>query len=310
MWGIRSTKPSCFPILGVASALLILSGCASAPGYAPRSAFSLEKDIGELHQEFDTAASIKNYYDTGAETVEKRNKFIAGRLVLYDLEYMRFIARFRLSQAQASTAFDSVALGLGFATSIAGGAHTKSVLGAVTTALTGLRTSYEKNFFEDKTTAALVAQMTAGRKAALVPIIAGTKAPITEYPLTTAIVDLSNYEMAGTIDGALVGIQSDAAAKDAQATAKLDQYRAFSFKPDDSTARIQKWIWPGLSAFDPDGTPRDSAGKAITADQTHYQQLKAELKTLKLDGIAVEAFLDNGSLADARASAIKDLAIP
>ncbi|HYD37382.1 MAG TPA: hypothetical protein VEA60_07200, partial [Allosphingosinicella sp.] len=246
----------------------------------------------------------------GAETVERRNRFIAGRLTLYDLEYVRFLTRFRLTRAASATALDAVAIGISSATTLFGGERTKEVLGAVSTALTGGRAAYEKNFYDDQTASALVTQMNAERKVALLPILQGAKGSIADYPMTQAIVDLNNYQFAGTISGALAGVQRDAAAKDADATAMIDRFRTVSFAPDDNTDRIRRWIWPGLATTDPDGTVRDSAGNAIAANQERLAALRSELAKLGLDGIQIASFLRSADLADARAKAVAALQIP
>ena len=288
-----------------------LAGCASTGSpYTPRPAFSIDQDIEQLHAEFSAATSIKDYYEAGPETVQRRNKFIAGRLTLYDLEYVRFLSRFRLTRAASATALDTVAIGISSATTLFGGVRTKEVLGAISTALTGGRASYEKNFYDDQTASALVSQMNAERKVALLPILQGSKASIEDYPMTQAIVDLNTYQFAGSISGALAGVQRDAAAKDATATAAIDQFRAVTFAPDDSTARIRRWIFPGLATTDSSGVARDAAGNAIAADPQRIAALRAELAKLGLDTVPLATFFAGAGLADARASAIADLQIP
>ncbi|MEG8024370.1 hypothetical protein QP162_07760 [Sphingomonas aurantiaca] len=290
---------------------ITLSGCASTPGYAPRAAFPIDQDIKELHDQFDTAASIKGYYAVGADTEARRSEFVAGRLALYDLEYIRFISHFRLSRAEQSTAFDAIALGVGFATTILKGERVKTILGAVTTSLTGARTSYEKNFYDDKTAAALVAQMTAERKKALIPIIQGLKRSVGDYPITTAIVDLADYQMAGTIDGALNGVQQDAAVKDAAAASVLDQYRTSAYGPDGNTGRLRAWLYPGFASVSPDGQHfLDRAGNVVGIDAGRRAMLQAKLQQSGLQNIAPTNLLVDPRLAELRASLVRDIPIP
>lgn len=294
--------------LGLAVMVAMLSSCASSSGlYAPRSPFPIDQDIAELHDQFGAAASIKGYY-AGAATEERRNEFIAGRLVLYDLEYIRFISRFRLSRAREATAFDALALGAGFATTITTGERVKTILGAVTTALTGARTSYEKNFYEDKTADALLAQMNAQRKQALIAIIAGSKVSLKEYSLTQAIADLSAYQHAGTLDGALEGIQGDASSKQEAATNAIDRLRKISYGPDEASTQIVKWLYPTASSVS-SGVGLDSAGKPVNVDPTRVSQLQAELTKLGLD-VPIAVLLDDPGSTTTRQTVIKDLSIP
>jgi hypothetical protein len=292
--------------VGIAS--MLLSACASTSGlYAPRSPFPIDQDIAELHDQFGSAASIKGYY-AGAATVERRNEFIAGRLVLYDLEYIRFVSRFRIGRAGEAAAFDALALGVGFATTITTGERVKTILGAVTTALTGARTSYEKNFYEDKTADALLAAMNAQRKQALVAIIAGSKASLADYSLTQAVADLSAYQHAGTLDGALEGIQGDASAKVQAATNAIDRLRKISYGPDDASARIVKWLYP-TAATVASGVGLDASGKPVNVDPARVTQLQAELKKLGLD-VPIAVLLDDPGSTSTRQTVIKDLSIP
>lgn len=290
--------------------IVALGGCVTTTGaYAPRSAFPLDQDIAEFHTQFASASSVAAYY-TQLETVDRRNSFIAGRLTLSNLEYIRFATGFGLTRAQESAAFDLVTLGLGLATTIAGGEHTKTVLGAITTAFAGTRTSYEKNFYDDKTASALVTQMNAERKVALIPILAGSKSSVADYPLTTAIVDLANYEFAGTIAGALQGVQRDAGVKDVKASAIIDQYRTVGFAPDDSTTRINAWLYPGLVRFDATGNAIDANGAVIPRQQNRVAALHAELKTLGLEGLPLGTFLVSAKFTAERSRALNDLKIP
>lgn len=277
--------------------ILLLSGCVTSGGYAPRAAFPIDDDIKQLHDTFDTKTTIVAYYAAGADNDQRRNEFVAGRLALYDLEFIRFISRFRLSRAEQNTAFDAVALGVGVATTITAGERAKTILGAVTTALTGARTSYEKNFYDDKTAAALVAQMTAERKKALIPIVQGLRQSARDYPLTTAIIDLTNYQLAGTVDGALGGIQQDAAAKDEKATSTLNLYRSSSYAPDNNTARLRTWLYTV-----------DAAGN-YSLNKDREALLRDKLPP-ELSGIALQNFLIDAKLAGIRATVVRDIPVP
>lgn len=289
---------------------LCLSACAmTETGFAPRSSLSLDKDIAGLEAQYGLATSLQDYYSK-PETAERRNEFVAARLALYDLEYMRFVQGLRLGRAEADTLFDHSLLGLGLATTLAAGEHTKTVLGAVTTAITGSRASFDKNFFADKTTGALVSQMNAERKEALLPIAQGVSQSVQAYPMTRAIIDLNAYQMAGTIEGALQGVHKDAAAKDAAASAAIDRLRDGKFVPDASTWRITSWLYPGYTSFDADGVAHDGSGATVAINSANYQALRAEMVKLHLDGVTLESLLNDPANADARAQAIADLKIP
>jgi hypothetical protein len=202
--------------------LAALAACANTNAYAPKSSFSIAADIADFHQQFGTAASLNNYYAHLPETKEGRNEFIAARLTLYNLEYLQFISQFQLTRAQAASAFDITTIGVNLAGSLVGSAATKSILAAIAAGLGQSRTSLEKNFYDTETTSALITAMNAQRKTALVPIVTGMNNDPSQYPLSSAIVDLEAYQQAGTIQGALQAVQADSAVKDAAAQSQID----------------------------------------------------------------------------------------
>jgi hypothetical protein len=297
-------------LIGALLMLLLTGGCSTmgAP-YAPESSLTAHQDLQTLKKHFNSATMIEDYF-AGADTKENRNKFIAGRLVLYDLAYADWISRFRFGRAAESTILDTASLGITQAITLIGGVETKEALGAIGTAILGTRSAYEKNFYDEQAAGAITAQMNAERKAALIPIMAGTRASIDDYPFNQALVDLNAYQYAGTIDGALSGIQREAGLKEAEASAQLDQYRTVSFAPDDSSARIRKWIYPGIDRTDPDGTVRDKDGIEIVAKQERVEAIEAELEKLGLDGMAISTFLRSGHLGPERSKVITNLEIP
>jgi hypothetical protein len=288
----------------------MLSGCAmTRSNFAPQSYHTLDKDIAELRAAFGVETSLTKYYATRPETAEARNEFIAKRLALYDLEYLRFTQTFSLGRAEADALFDHGLLGLGLATTLAAGEHTKTVLGAVTTALTGSRASYEKNFYADKTSVALLTQMNAERKVALVPILRGVGKPIEQYPMAEAISDLAAYQQAGTLAGALQGVQKDAAEKDSRVSQDIERYRSVRFAPDDSTARLRLFLYPGLDRF-ANGKPLDAAGNVIRPDEDRLAKVIAAKQQVGAGDIAMGTFMASSELADKRAQVVAALNIP
>ena len=304
--GFRTAK-----VLTIASLATSLAACATTGSpFAPKSSYSIDADINDFHEKFASATSIKDYYAQTPETVAARNAFIAGRITLYDLEYIRFVSSFRLSRAAQSSAFDGIALGIGLATTLVGPARTKTVLGAISTALTGARASYEKNFYDDKTTVALISQMNAERKTALLNLLKGSQTTsIEDYPLSQAIVDLTIYQYAGTIDGALEGVQRDASLKDAAAAKAIEQFRAIKWTPGETGKVITAWLFPGVVRFDDQGNAFDKDDKPVDIVPGNVTALKAEMKALGYDGLPIFTFTGAPELADKRAQAIKDLKI-
>jgi hypothetical protein len=295
--------------LGALLALLLTGGCTTtgAP-FAPATSFTARSDLDALTTKFASATSITDYYSQ-AETRERRNQFIAGRLVLYDLAYVDWVSRFRFGRAAESTILDTATLGVDQAITLFGGARTKEVLGAIGAAISGTRSSYEKNFFDEQAAGAMAAQMNAERKAALIPIMAGTRAGIEDYPMIAALIDLNAYQQAGTLDGALAGIHRDAGIKEAASLARLERYRAVTFAADDSSDRLLEYVYPGMKSVDPDGVVRDLAGNPIEKDKGRVAAVEAEMAGLGLDGLAIGTLLNSGDLASVRAKIVQNLQI-
>jgi hypothetical protein len=310
--GSGGLSGSALRLMGALLLLLLSAACTTvgAP-YAPESSFTTRSDIDALKKKFASDTSITAYYN-GADNEQRRNEFIAGRLVLYDLAYVDWVSRFRFGRAAESTILDTATLGVNQATALFGGARTKEVLGAIAGAIVGTRSSYEKNFYDEQAAGAITAQMNAERRAALIPILAGTTATIEEYPLTVALVDLATYQYAGTIDGALAGIHREAGIKENKANAviaDLEQYRTVVYAPDASSDRIRAWLYPGFVRYNDDGRPVDKDGEPIRND-AQRKMLMDELDRLGLGGLPIATFLTSGTLGAERAKVITRLQIP
>lgn len=170
--------------------------------------------------------------------VARRNQILTELIALIDENYSTFEDRYYGSDASVNFAGDVANLGLTGVSSVTGSAHLKSVLSAIATGTTGIKTSYEKNFFDQQTRSAVVQQMRASRatqlaliqdqnhmKAPVVCPVAGCPTvdgnAVTPYTLETGLSDIEQYYEAGTIIGALQAI-AVSAGKD-QDTAKQQQ---------------------------------------------------------------------------------------
>jgi hypothetical protein len=95
--------------------------------------------------------------------VARRNQILQELIALIDHNYSVFESKYYGSDASVNFGGDVVNLGLTGVSSVTGTAHLKSVLSAIVTGSTGIKTSYEKNFFDQQTRAAVVQKMRAGR---------------------------------------------------------------------------------------------------------------------------------------------------
>src|ERR1051326_5598358 len=130
--------------------VMLLVGCAvvANPG-APAQSFDEDQDIAALEQHYGQATSIISYYKN-PETKASRNEFIAGRLTLINLQYIKFIRQFTTTKSQMESAFDVLITGVGLATAASGGEAIKTALGAATTGIGATRTTIDKNFFYEQ----------------------------------------------------------------------------------------------------------------------------------------------------------------
>jgi hypothetical protein len=162
--------------------------------------------------------------DDKKRKISRRNQILMELIFLVDHNYSAFEDRFYTSQATFSTAGDFVSLSLTAATAVTGTAHLKSVLAAVATGTTGMKTSVEKNFFDTQTRGAIVAKMRSSRAAelAIIQDEHHMKGGLTDYSLETGLGDVQTYYEAGTLVGALQSISESAGTDQSNAKAKQE----------------------------------------------------------------------------------------
>jgi hypothetical protein len=134
--------------------------------------------------------------------------------------------------------------------------------------------------------------------------------PVAQFPLTTALVDLNNYYTAGTLEGALIGIQKQTGLKDDEASKKLMHIATSRFHGDDpNTTIILNWLFPGYYATTDTGQRVDKNGKTIPMNSANLKALNNWLaKDADGQKLNMGLFLD-GDYAPVRERAIKELQI-
>ena len=212
-------------------ALLFLGGCGveNIAGRPERSDHrkAIVKRI-EAQKDLHIEEMVSKYHEARTSDTEKleiRNKIIDVGLLTMDQYYSLFIDGFSAGKKSIDTFSEIGAMATNAAGAALGSATTKSVLHIVSGGLIASQTSISKNYFYEQTIAALVKQMEAERRAVSVDIIRGTGLPVAQYPLAAALADLERYYFAGTVDGALAGIQRDAARKDNESGKEITKIR-------------------------------------------------------------------------------------
>ena len=240
-------------------AVLGLCGCAR---YKPKSYIPPGTLKAQYLEDLTSKTLIKDYESMKSPTpdpdtaeakaerqlkVERRNQILREMISLVDTNYSSFEDRYYGSDATINFGGDVVNLALTGVSSVTGTAHLKSVLSAVATGTTGMKTSYLKNYYDQQTRAAVVQKMRANRAKQLAlmededhmkaPAICpaqgcpevtvdGKKHTVAPYSLESGLNDIEQYYQAGTIIGALQAIAASAGDDQTKAAEKKNKSSA------------------------------------------------------------------------------------
>jgi hypothetical protein len=211
-----------------------LTGCMSTMG--PKMPKELGAPSLSIYSgtEFNTnVAAYREAVAKGDLTAARalRNQIVYRVMADVETGYGKFEMHLTTTRAGAQTGSDAIQLGLTAATTVVGASDIKDILSATSTAFHGTWTSLDKNYFQDKTTEAILSQMRATRKTKQAQIITSlTNRDVSSYPLDAAWIDLVDFYYAGTVPSALVEISSSAGASAEQASAELDSALAKAAK--------------------------------------------------------------------------------
>jgi hypothetical protein len=213
----------CFAALGLPLILLFHNlGCTTVRyAGAPPPSYNVNEDIMQLAKQFKPATAISDYYAHTPPTPKDRDKVIAARLVMINLEYLKWLRTVTAEKQFLDTAADVLILSLNLAATNAGGAATKAILAAISAWVAGSKIVVDKHYFYEKTVPALIAAMNAQRKVVLERILRGMKGDLEDYSFEQALADVYEYYQAGTFMGAVMAIQSDSGAKEKKADEKI-----------------------------------------------------------------------------------------
>jgi hypothetical protein len=178
---------------------------------------------------------------SGMTPVQWRDPVIAARIEIIDQYFFAFKAALNAQTTTLDLGVDLLSLGLAGAASVAG-TGTAQALAAANTGVIGTGTAFNKEALYQKTLPAIFAQMEADRTTVLVRIRSSQAlADPTKYPLSTALTDLSAYERAGTLEGAVQSLT--AAATDTANTNKqtIAQLTGLTVLPADVQSRKVKF---------------------------------------------------------------------
>ncbi len=240
-------------------------------GGAPEPSFDIAADLGKLAAEFESATNISAYYRTPvAERLDARNRFISGRLVQIDLRYLQFIKTLTSDKQQLDSATDIANLTLNLAGTLGGAVRAKTNLAAAAAGVGGTKTIIDKDYYYEKSIDALVATMNAKRKEVLIGVLTGLSKPLNQYPFERALTDLQQYYLAGTLNGALQFINTQAVQSETDSDTKI---RRLSIPSGPQITDVEHLT----DAIGAQGLTLDNAKKALKAIGVADAQLPATL---------------------------------
>ena len=198
-----------------------LAGCATPTAVMsplhPYDALKEEVFKGEILTSIDTLKDRETEYyksDTSDSRREMIREQSVGILLKYINEYWRrYRSSFYGDIAAAKTATEVIAGGLSGASVITTPISAAKLLATLSTGVTALGVSAQKNFLQDNAADLLLAQMEADRQAIGIRIRVGLAKPIKEYGLATAMNDVAEYASAMSVPSALTSIRAATGAK-------------------------------------------------------------------------------------------------
>ena len=167
-------------------------------------------------------------YEKARSDMEARDRLLRQLLLLTDLYYQDY--RESLYAMTSGTDFigSAVITGMNAVSTISGGEQFKTLIAAVTTGFSGVKTEFSRSILMDKTLQAVFKQMDASRAQMNARIQlslkkSGSKAKLGMYPVDEALRDVVAYYNAGTLVGALEAIENNAAKQEEKAKQTINE---------------------------------------------------------------------------------------
>ena len=163
---------------------LIASGCSATLGIGPERVFPIDEQVAGLR-------STRDY--SGPATKLERNNFVTQRLFAIDIEYTQYFAKLTKEKQLGNLAGDLALLGTTFAGTVVPAASTKTILSALSTAITGAKTDIDHDVYITQTIQILQSQMEASRLTVRKRIMANLSLELTQYTMWQGLSDLEDY---------------------------------------------------------------------------------------------------------------------
>jgi len=289
--------------------LVLATGCMSTMG--PKMPAELAAPSTSAYSTSNFKADVKKYHDAMdakdyTAALALRNEIAYHVMADIEANYGRFEMNLTTQRAGFETGSDAIQLGITAATTVIGAGDVKDILGASLSAFEGTRLSYDKNFFREKTTESIIAEMRAARKtkqAELIKSLANRK--VVDYPWDAVWIDLIDFYYAGTVPSALVEIANTAGTKADAASTTLKNAEA-DLTPRTPAQAVEagdiRAAYDKLTSATAD--PAKSAGAILSlkriltaAGQTPAENASASDLLALLKAAMIEAKTDDDKLA-------------
>ena len=191
--------------------ILFLSGCASLEN-SPQRSGDINIELQSLKQYFASDV-IDNYNKPETDKKTYRNDVVFGRIRAIDLNYSRFVNDITRENKGVTIGTDSAVLLLSAGGALSKVSSTQAIFSQATGALTGFKSSFDKNAYHDQALFAVISQMQASRAEILAIIYNGLGSDVSDYSLLKALIDVENYYQAGTIAQAIMEMTKTAGSK-------------------------------------------------------------------------------------------------
>jgi hypothetical protein len=212
---------------------VLLAGCSqqilkpNVPQTVNTNAVSVVYQLDDFDK--DRAAYIAAFDSNNLSLARRlRDRMISRIRADIEANYREYETHLFAGQAGFNVWSDILELSLSLATTVAGDKGTKTVLGAVLTAIKGGRLSIDKNYFREKTSEMIISKMQANRDRVKTRIVDKmVKLPVDNYTFEEAFVDLIEYFNAGTLQGAIVSLANEAGRDAVEAREELKDVELF-----------------------------------------------------------------------------------
>ena len=201
---------------GFFGAISLVTACSSFEG-APKPIVEPKAELASLVGvlEIEKAIENDNFIKKAIEGrvgVIERNNYILAKMYAIDLRYREFEKDLSQEARQSDFFVTLASIGLtGTATLVAGTAG--SILAGIDTGLKGTSEAFSRDILIDRTVTALTNQMRADRSKMRTLILGKLTQSVADYPPFLALGQVEDYYTAGTLYGAVAGLNELVAAK-------------------------------------------------------------------------------------------------